>query len=106
MTSQFRTYDIKPGTMDEWLVLFRDKVVPMHEKYGLPVRAAWVDHERSQFVWVREFVGEGTAEEQEQRYRASEERARVIGEAPKAFILQMEVREVEPVFAATYQIGG
>lgn len=104
MTTQLRTYDIKPGTMDEWLVLFRDKVVPMHEKYGLPVRAAWVDHVRSQFVWVREFVGEGTAEEQEQRYRASEERARVIGDAPKAFIVQMEVREVEPVFPATYRI--
>jgi hypothetical protein len=84
MTSQLRTYDIKPGTMDEWLVLFRDKVVPMHEKYGLPVRAAWVDHERSQFVWVREFVGEGTTEAQEQRYRASEERTRIIGDAPKA----------------------
>ena len=106
MTSQLRTYDIKPGTMDEWLVLFRDKVVPMHEKYGLPVRAAWVDHEGSQFVWVREFVGEGTAEEQEQRYRESEERTRVIGDAPKAFIVRIKVREVEPVFAATCRIEG
>ena len=104
MIYEVRTYDIKPGAMDEWLVLFRDKVVPLHEKYGIPVRAAWVDHERAQFVWVREFVGEGTAEEQEQHYRASEERTRVIGDAPKAFIVQMEVREVEPVFASAYRI--
>jgi hypothetical protein len=106
MTFQLRTYDIKPGTMEDWLVLFREKVVPMHEKYGLPVRAAWVVHERSQFVWVREFVGEGTVEEQELRYRVSEERAHVIGDAPKAFILQMDVRDVEPVFAATSRIEG
>ena len=104
MIYEFRTYDIKPGTMGEWLAFFQEKVVPMHEKYGLPVRAAWVDHERSQFVWVREFIGQGTAEEQEQRYRVSEERTRVIGDLPKAFIVQMEVREVEPVFAATYRI--
>lgn len=106
MTFQLRTYDIKPGTMDDWLVLFRDKVVPLHEKYGIPVRTAWVDRERSQFVWVREFVGEGSAEEQEQRYRASDERTRVIGDAPKAFILHMDLRDVDPVFVSSLPVHG
>lgn len=106
MTFQLRTYDIKPGSMDDWLVLFREKVVPLHEKYGIPVRTAWVDRERSQFVWVREFVGEGTVEEQEQRYRASGERTQVIGDAPMAFILQMDVRDVDPVFDSTLPVKG
>lgn len=99
MALQLRIYDIKQGEMEEWLKLFHDKIVPMHSKFDMPVRAAWVAPERSQFVWMRELVGSGTAEEQEQRYRESDERAEVIGDEPKRFIEQMEVRVVEPVYA-------
>jgi hypothetical protein len=98
MTLQLRIYDIKQGEMDAWLELFNEKIVPMHEKFDMPVRSAWVAPERSQFVWVRELIGSGTAEEQELRYRESDERAAVIGDEPKRFIEQMEVRVVEPVF--------
>ena len=100
MVFQLRTYDIKPGAMDDWLILFNEKVVPLHAKYGIPVRAAWIDRETSTFIWVREFVGVGTAQEQEMRYRASEERTRLIGDEPKKFIENMAVREVEPAFPA------
>jgi hypothetical protein len=98
MTSQVRIYDIKAGKMDEWLAFFRGKVVPLHQKFGLPVRGAWVDSEHSQFVWVRDFAGTGSPEEQEQRYRDSEDRAREIGDTPKAFIEQMDVRLVHQAF--------
>ena len=97
VTVEHRTYEIVPGAMDAWLVLFREKIVPLHEEFGLAVRGAWADHETSSFIWVREFVGEGTAEEQEARYRASERRAAVIGDEPKAFIVSMSVRRVETV---------
>ncbi|RYC05932.1 NIPSNAP family protein [Nocardioides zhouii] len=100
MVFQLRTYQIKPGGMDEWLELFHGAVVPLHEKYGLPVRAAWFDREGSTFTWVRELIGEGTAEEQEARYRETEERTRVLGDRPKTFIDSMKVREVERAFPA------
>jgi hypothetical protein len=96
--SQLRIYDIKPGLMDEWLLFFHDKVVPMHAKYDMPARAAFVDRERSQFVWVRTFTGTGSVEEQEQRYYATPERASVIGDEPKRFIEGMEIRLVEQVY--------
>ena len=99
MVFEHRTYDIKPGTMDDWLALFRDKIVPLHAQYGLPVRSAWVDRTTSTFIWIREFIGEGTRAEQEARYRASEDRARIIGEEPKQFIISMSVREVDSVFS-------
>ncbi|GAA1809516.1 hypothetical protein HC028_23665 [Planosporangium flavigriseum] len=98
MLAQLRIYDIKPDLMEQWLTLFRDKVVPMHAKFDLPVLAAWVDTETSQFVWVRGFAGDGTIEEQETRYRNSEERARVIGDEPKRFIERMQVRDLEQVY--------
>jgi len=100
VTIEHRTYEIVPGTMDAWLVLFHDKIVPLHEEFGLPVRGAWVDRANSTFVWLREFVGEGTPEEQEARYRASDRRAVVIGDEPKAFIVSMSVRRVDSVFPA------
>lgn len=84
--------------MDDWLEMFHSAIVPLHEKYGLPVRTAWVDRESNAFTWVREMTGEGTAEEQEARYRATEERQRVIGDRPKEFIESMLVREVERAF--------
>jgi hypothetical protein len=97
MTLQLRIYDIKQGEMDGWLELFHEKITPMHAKFDMPVRSAWVAPERSQFVWIRELFGEGTAEEQEKRYRESKERAEAIGDEPKRFIEAMEVRVVEPV---------
>lgn len=100
MVFQLRTYQIKPGLMDDWLELFHGAVVPLHEKYGLPVRTAWVDRERNTFTWVRELTGEGTAEEQEAAYRATDERQEVIGDRPKEFIDSMVVREVERAFPA------
>lgn len=97
MALQLRIYNIKQGEMDRWLELFHNKITPMHAKFDMPVRSAWVAPDRSQFVWIRELIGEGTAEEQEKRYRESEERAQVIGDEPKRFIEAMEVRVIEPV---------
>ncbi|MGY1641983.1 NIPSNAP family protein [Geodermatophilus sp. SYSU D00703] len=97
MPSQLRIYDIKRDLMDEWLAFFQAKVVPMHDKHGMPAYAAWVDRERSQFVWVRTFTGEGSVEEQEKRYYESDERQAVIGDEPKRFIQAMQVRVVERV---------
>jgi hypothetical protein len=97
VAAQHRIYTIKAGLMDEWLVLFREKVAPLHEKFGIMVRTAWVDHENSQFIWVREFTGEGSLEEQQERYVNSPERAETIGDEPKRFIETMEVRLVESV---------
>ncbi len=106
MVFQLRTYQIKPNLMDEWLDLFHGAVVPLHEKYGIPVRTAWVDRETNTFTWVRELTGEGSAEEQEARYRATDERAEVIGDRPAAFIDSMVVREVESAFSFTDQTAG
>lgn len=97
---QLRIYDIKQGEMDDWLKLFHERVAPLHAKYDMPVRGAWVVPDRSQFVWFRELVGTGTPEEQELRYRESDERAQLIGDEPKRFIENMEVRVVESVYDA------
>lgn len=98
MASQLRIYDIRPGQMEQWLTLFREKIAPLHRQFDMPVRAAWTECEHSRFIWVRDFVGAGTIEEQETRYRNSAERARIIGDEPQRFIEHMDVRVVDQVF--------
>ena len=98
MSFELRTYEIVPNGMEAWLELFAEKIVPMHARFDMPVHSAWYDLARSQFIWVREFAGTGTMAEQEARYRASPERAQIIGDEPLAFISSMNVKVVEGVF--------
>lgn len=95
MASQLRIYTIKQGQMDNWLRFFRDKVVPLHRKFGMPARIAWVNAEDSEFIWVRDFRDDEPIETQEQRYVNSEERKQQIGDTPKQYVEGMVVRVVE-----------
>jgi hypothetical protein len=95
MPAQLRVYKIKPGKMDDWLKFFNNKVVPMHRKFGIPARIAWINHADSEFIWARDFFGDGTVEEQEANYVNSEERRRVIGDEAKQYIDGATVRVVD-----------
>lgn len=101
MNTQLRIYTIKSGLMGEWLTLFKDKIAPLHEQYAINIIGAWIDSEHSQFCWVRQFNGEGTMEAQEDRYRNSADRARIIGDEPKKFIEAMELRTVDQIFPSS-----
>jgi hypothetical protein len=92
--SQLRIYKIKSGLMDDWLAFFRENVVPLHRKFGIPARIAWVDRDANEFIWARDFAEGDSIEAQEQRYVTSEERRRVIGDQSKSFIESMTVRTV------------
>lgn len=52
MICQVRTYQLRAGTMDEFVALFRDHVVPLREAHGYQVLGAWNDAETDRFVWV------------------------------------------------------
>jgi hypothetical protein len=92
--SQLRVYKIKPGLMDQWLVFFNTKVVPLHRKFGIPARIAWINHADSEFIWARDFNDDEPIEQQEARYVTSDERRRVIGDESKSYIDSMTVRIV------------
>ena len=97
MSTQLRVYKIKPGMMEAWLDFFRDAVVPLHRKFGIPAQIAWIDDETNEFVWARDFDPSEPIEVQEKRYVGSEERQRLIGDRSRAFIEQMSVRVVRLV---------
>ncbi len=55
MIAHLRTYTINKGMMDGWLELFHEKLVPLLDEAGIKVESAWVNDERTQFVWIRSY---------------------------------------------------
>lgn len=96
MTSQLRIYRIKPGTMDEFVALWRDHLVPARAAHGFRVVGAWITHEGGEFAWVVTHEGPGTFAEADARYYDSPERA-AVPRSPGDFIEEMDLRMMDPV---------
>ena len=96
MVSQLRIYTINRGMMDSWLKLFEEQIRPIHQKLGMPVEAAWVNADRTEFLWVRSFESADVIPQKEAEYFASPERM-ALGDIPPSHIAKMEVRVIERV---------
>lgn len=96
MTSQLRIYRIKPGTMDEWVALWSDHLVPARAAHGFSVTGAWISQDGSEFIWIASHDGPGTFAEADARYYDSPERA-ASPKSPADFIESMELRLMGPV---------
>jgi len=55
MIAHLRTYTINKGMMDAWLKLFSDELVARMKESGIEVHSAWVNEERTQFIWIRTY---------------------------------------------------
>ena len=55
MVGQLRIYTINKGMMDDWLKLFREEIVPRVKEAGMGIQTAWVNEDRTQFIWIRTF---------------------------------------------------
>lgn len=97
MISQLRIYTINRGMMDSWLKLFNEHIRPIHQKLGIPVEGAWINADRTEFIWVRSFDNTEAIPAKEAEYFASPER-QALGDRPKDHIAKMEVRVIEEVF--------
>ena len=95
MVYQLRIYTINRGMMDSWLRLFREQILPIHQKYGMPVEAAWVNADRTEFIWVRRFARVEDIPVKEAEYFASPER-KALGDRPNSHVAKIEVRVIEP----------
>ena len=55
MVGQLRIYTINTGMMDSWLKVFEQEIVPRVKEAGISIQTAWVNQERTQFIWIRTF---------------------------------------------------
>ncbi|MBF6414613.1 NIPSNAP family protein [Nocardia cyriacigeorgica] len=95
-TTQLRTYTIREGLLDEWAVRWRGLVVPLRLELGFEIGGAWVDYERSQFIWLTTYEGDDTFEEANKRYWASPRRE-ALRLDPADYLIARDVRAVEAV---------
>lgn len=59
--AHLRTYTINKGQMDAWLKLFNEKLVPLLDEHEINVEGAWLNEEKTQFIWVRSY-GDSTTD--------------------------------------------
>lgn len=96
-TTQLRTYTIREGLLDEWATKWRDLVVPLRIQCGFEIGGAWLDRERSQFVWTITYHGDDSFEDANKRYWALPERE-AMGLDPRDYLVERDVRVVEPIY--------
>jgi len=91
---QLRTYSVRPERLDEWVELWRTRVVPLRRSHGFEIHGSWVDRERSTHIWVISYEGDRSFEEANAAYWASPERKR-LGVDPTEFLVGEDIRTVE-----------
>ena len=95
--TQLRTYTINKGQMDEFVAVWREKVVPLRRAYGFEVDGGWVFTESNKFVWMMSM--EGTPDEwaaQDKTYLTSPERVSMTPN-PSDYLAHMDLQMLRSV---------
>jgi hypothetical protein len=96
MISQIRIYTINKGEMNHFLKHFKDDIMPLHEKIGLPIIGTWVNRPQNEFIWVRTYNDKAELETKNNEFQTA---VAAAGVKLGGNVAKMEVREAESVFA-------
>ncbi|MDP9130227.1 MAG: NIPSNAP family protein [Candidatus Binatota bacterium] len=96
MISQIRIYTINKGEMDNFLKHFKDDIITLHQKIGVPIVGSWVNRPQNEFIWVRNYKDKAEMEAKGKEFQAA---VAAAGVKLGGNVAKMEVREVEAVFA-------
>ncbi|HUK41434.1 MAG TPA: NIPSNAP family protein [Candidatus Acidoferrales bacterium] len=96
MLAQIRIYTINKGEMDAFLKHFKEEIMPVHERIGVPIVAAWVNRPQNEFIWIRTYTDKADLEAKGKAFQAEIAKSGIkLG----ANVAKMEVREAEKAFA-------
>ena len=62
MLSQIRIYTINKGEMDAFLKHFKDEVMVVHERIGVPIVGTWFNRPQNEFIWIRTYADKADLE--------------------------------------------
>jgi hypothetical protein len=97
MISQIRIYTINKGEMDAFLRHFKEEVMVVHERIGVPIVGTWVNRPQNEFIWVRTYADKADLEAKTKAFQAEVAKSGIkLG----ANVAKMEVREVEAAFVS------
>jgi hypothetical protein len=95
MLSQVRIYTINKGEMDAFLKHFKEEIMPLHARVGVPIAGTWVNRPQNEFIWVRSYKDKADLEAKGKAWQAEVAKAGIkLG----SNVAKMEVREVESAF--------
>jgi hypothetical protein len=90
MKQQIRIYTINKNALEQFVTEWREKLVPLREKYGFRVLEAYTLPSTSQFVWTMAFDGtDAEWDSADKAYFASPERLAMQPD-PGRLIARME----------------
>ena len=96
MLSQIRIYTINKGEMDAFLKHFKEEVMAVHERIGVPIAGTWVNRPQNEVIWVRNNADKADVEAKTKAFQAEVAKAGIkLG----VNVAKMEVREVEMAFS-------
>jgi hypothetical protein len=87
---QLRDYTVREGALDEFVREWRERIVPIRERFGFVVAGAWVVEGESRFVWVVGYDGPEGFEARDREYYDSPERA-ALDPSPARHIAEMRL---------------
>ena len=96
MISQIRIYTINKGEMDNFLMHFKDDIIPLHQKIGVPIVGTWVNRPQNEFIWVRNYQDKADIEAKTKEFQAA---VAAAGVKLGTNVATMEVREADSAFA-------
>jgi hypothetical protein len=82
--------------MDAFLKHFKEEIMGVHERIGVPIVGTWVNRPQNEFIWVRTYKDKADLEAKGKAFQAEIKAAGIkLGEN----VAKMEVRDVETAFA-------
>ena len=88
-------YTINKGEMDAFLKHFKEDVMAVHERIGVPIVGTWVNRPQNEFIWIRTYKDKADLEAKGRVFQAEVAKAGIkLG----TNVAKMEVREVETAF--------
>jgi hypothetical protein len=70
MLSQIRIYTINKGEMDAFLKHFKEEIVVVHERIGVPIVGTWVNRPQNEFIWIRTYADKADLEAKTKAFQA------------------------------------
>ena len=95
MISQLRIYTINKGEMDSFLEHFKEQIMPVHARIGVPIVGTWVNRPQNEFIWIRTYKDKADLEAKGKAFQAE---IAAAGIKLGGNVAKMEVREVETAF--------
>jgi hypothetical protein len=95
MLAQIRIYTVNRGQMDDFLANFKEVVMPLHEKIGLPIVQTLVNRPQNEFIWVRTYADEA---DRDAKTKAFQDAVAAAGIQLGGHVAKMEIRDVETAF--------